>query len=452
MSIFKGYLPYYKRNLKVAAPIMLSQAGQVLVQQVDNMMVGMVGTTELAAAAFANSVFVIAMIFGMGFCFGLTPLVGHTVAKNDKFAAGELLNNSLNANLLIAVLLFAVMWAASWFFPYMGQTSDVLHLATPYYRILIWSFLPFIVFFTFKQFAEGIGDTKYAMIITLLANVVNVVINYILIFGKWGAPAMGLAGAGYGTFASRLFMCIVILWLFFRKPFFSVYFKWARSCKPSWNKLKQLINVGVPIGLQMLLEVIAFAMSGIMMGWIGEVPLAAHQIAISLVSITFMIVTGIGAGTTIRVAHQYSHKRWEDMTKAGKASIHMVLFFMGVSALLFAVFRFQLPLLFTRDPEVIQLAALLLTFAAIFQIFDGAQVVLLSILRGIADVKHAMLYAFIAYTLINIPLSYLLSFTWQWGPVGIWIGFVFGIGSASILYMHRLRTRLRQIERRTKEM
>lgn len=425
---------------------MLSQAGQVLVQQVDNMMVGAVGTSELAAAAFANSVFIIVMVFGMGFSFGLTPLVGHTIASNDKEKAGQLLNNSFHINMLLSLILFAIMWITSWFFSYMGQTPEVVELSLPYYRTLVWSFLPFMLFFTFKQFAEGIGDTKHAMIITLLANGVNVVINYMYIFGKWGAPALGLLGAGYGTLAARVFMGLAITILFWHKPLFSTYLKIASRYRPRWQQLKELFAVGLPIGAQILLEVVAFALSGIMMGWLGEVPLAAHQIALGLVSITFMIVTGIGSGTTIRVAHQYSHQDWPAMKMASKASIHMVLFFMSITAILFALLRFYLPLLFTHDAAVIELAAYLLIFAAIFQIFDGAQVVLLSILRGLADVKHAMIYSFIAFNLINVPVSYWLSFKLNMGPAGIWIGFVFGIGSASLLYLSRIKTLFKRLK------
>ncbi len=439
MSIFTSYLPFYKRNLKIAAPIMLSQAGQVLVQQVDNMMVGMVGTAELAAAAFANSVFVMAMVFGMGFSFGLTPLVGHTISGDNKASAGQLLSNSFAINMLVTILLFIIMWLVSYLFPYMGQTAEVQRLSLPYYRLLVWSFLPLMVFFTFKQFAEGIGDTKHAMIITLLANGVNILVNYMFIFGKWGAPQLGLTGAGYGTLASRVFMFATITLVFFYKPVFAKYVEIAKTYKPEWQKVKKLISMGFPIGLQVLLEVIAFALSGIMMGWMGEIPLAAHQIALGLASITFMIVTGIGSGTTIRVSHQYSHQNWDAMKKAGTASVHMVLFFMSISALIFALLHFQLPLLFTKDAAVIELAAVLLIYASIFQIFDGMQVVLLSILRGWADVKHAMWYAFIAYIIINVPISYWLSFTLNIGPVGIWIGFVFGIGAASALYFARIR-------------
>jgi len=446
MGVFKTYLPFYKRNLKVAVPVMLSQAGQVLVQQVDNMMVGAVGTVELAAAAFANSVFVLGMVFAMGFTFGMTPVVGHAYARGDEEKTASLLKNSFILNVLLTLVLVIVLWLTSYLFHYMGQSKEVVNLATSYYRILVVSLLPFILFFTFKQFAEGMADTKFAMVITLVSNVINIILNYILIFGKFGAPELGLDGAGYATLIARFTMPILFLWIFIKKEKFYKYWKEIGQIKVDWVKIAELIKVGYPIATQIILEVAAFALSGIMMGWIGVVPLAAHNIALGLASVTFMVVTGIGSGTTIRVSHQYSSGDFDSMRKAAYASIHMVIAIMSTTAILFAIFRFQLPWLYTSDEEVINVAAQLLIMAAVFQIFDGGQVVLLSVLRGLADVQRAMIYAFIAYILINLPISYLLAFTFNLGAIGIWIGFVFGIGMASVLFYLRIHGQFKKLK------
>lgn len=446
MDVIKSYIPFYKRNLKVAIPVMLSQAGQVLVQQVDSMMVGSVGTVELAAAAFANSVFVLGLVFAMGFTFGMTPLVGHAFAKGDQEKTASLLKNSFVLNLALTIALVVFLWIASYFFHYMGQTDEVVQLATNYYRILVISLLPFILFFTFKQFAEGLADTKIAMFITLFSNLINIIFNYLFIFGNYGAPELGLDGAGYATLIARLSMPLLFLWFFVKKEKFNIYFNQILEIKIEWKRVLELLKVGFPIATQIILEVAAFALSGIMMGWIGVVPLAAHNIALGLASVTFMVVTGIGSGTTIRVSHQYSSGDFESMRKAAWASIHMVIAIMSMTAILFAVFRFQLPWLYTSDEEVINVAAQLLIMAAIFQIFDGGQVVLLSILRGLADVQRAMIYAFVAYILINIPISYLLAFTFDLGPIGIWIGFVFGIGIASVLFYLRIHGQFKKLK------
>jgi MATE family multidrug resistance protein len=410
------------------------------------MMVGTVGTLELAAAAFANSVFVLGLVFAMGFTFGLTPLVGHAFAKGDQHKAASLLRNSFVLNVVLTIVLVIFLWITSYFFQYMGQPPEVVDLATNYYRILVISLLPFILFFTFKQFAEGLADTKIAMLITLFSNVVNIAFNYVLIFGKFGIPEMGLDGAGYATFIARATMPILFLWVFIKRKKFNVYWTKVFEIKTEWEKISELLKVGFPIATQIILEVAAFALSGIMMGWIGVIPLAAHNIALGLASVTFMVVTGIGSGTTIRVSHQYSSGDFKSMRKAAWASLHMVVAIMSMTAVLFAIFRFQLPWLYTTDEEVINVAAQLLIMAAIFQIFDGAQVVLLSILRGLADVQKAMFFAFIAYILINIPISYVLAFTFNLGPIGIWIGFVFGIGSASVMFYLRIYKQFKKLK------
>lgn len=436
---FKDYLPYYKRNLQLAVPVMLSQAGQVLVQQVDNMMVGAVGTVELAASSFANSVFILGMVLGMGFTLGLTPLVGHAFGANKPKESAALLYNSSITNAALALLLFIAMYSVSFFMDKMGQPEDVAKLAIPYYRILVFSMIPFMLFFTLKQFAEGIGDTVNAMIITLIANVVNVVVNYTLIFGKFGFPQLGLDGAGIGTLISRVVMAILFLAVFMYKDKFKTYLKEAVSSKIDFKKIRNLIDVGWPISIQIVLEVCAFVLGAIMIGWLGAVPLAAHQIGIGLASITFMIVSGIGSGTTIRVSHQYSQKNYEGLSKAAYASIHLVIAFMSLTALIFIVFRNQLPWLYTADPAVILVASQLLIMAAAFQIFDGLQVVILGILRGLADVKYAMIVAFISYILISLSLSYLFGFILKWGAVGVWVGLVVSLIIASLLFLQRFK-------------
>lgn len=443
---FKAYIPFYRRNLKVAIPIMLSQAGQVLVMQIDNMMVGRVGTTELAAASFANSVFIVGLVFGMGFTFGLTPLVGHAYARGNFKNAAALLKNSLYTNLIMGVGLAFLLYGISFFMNMMGQPSQVVAEAIPYYRILVISLLPFLLFFTIKQFVEGIGNTAIAMYVTIAANIINVGLNYVLIFGEWGFPELGLNGAGYATLIARLLMPVFFIVVFFRKAWLKRYVVLYSKATFNLEKARELFQVGWPISLQLLLEVSAFALSGVMMGWLGEVPLAAHQIALGLASMTFMIVTGISSGTTIRVSHQYSRQDFSGMYKAVMASIHLVLAFMALTALSFVFLRGWLPKLYTPNPEVISLAANLLIMAAVFQLFDGLQVVMLGALRGLADVKKAMIYAFFAYIVINLPISYYLTFVLEVGPIGIWVGFVAGLGIASVLFFRRFKTIYRRLQ------
>ncbi|RLD68075.1 MAG: MATE family efflux transporter [Bacteroidetes bacterium] len=435
--LLNTYLPYYKRNLIVAIPVILSQLGQVLVSQVDIMMVGVLGTVELAAVAFANSVFMIGMLFGIGFSFGLTPLVGQVWTKKNYRASGELLRNSFFTNTMMAFLLSVIMITISFFFDHMGQDDEVVALALPYYRILVASLLPFIWFFTFKQFAEGMGNTMNAMIITLVANFLNIVLNYVLIFGKWGFEAYGLNGAGFATLLSRIMMPIVFFIVFRYRKIFWRYWVYAWYSRIKYSSVMNLIKMGVPISLQILLEVLAFALTAIMAGWLGVVPLAAHQIAIGLATVTFMIVTGISSATTIRVSHQYSHADFQGVKKATYASVHLVWVFMSFTALSFLLFRNLLPELYSHDLEVISLAAQLLIMAAVFQLFDGTQVVILGALRGLADVKHAMIYSALSYIFIGLPLGYLFAFILEWGVMGLWVGLVAGLASAALLFFRR---------------
>ena len=437
--MLKTYIPFYKRNLKIAIPIMLSQLGQVLVQQVDNMMVGVLGTEELAAAAFANSVFVIGMIIGMGFSFGLTPLVGHAWSAKDHKHAGGLLKNSFLINTVLASIISVVLFGVSFFFGRMGQEESVVALAVPYYRILVVSFLPFLWFFTFKQFAEGLGDTINAMLITLGANLLNILFNYLLIFGHWGFDAYGLNGAGYATLIARVSMPLAFIIVLQKRHRFRKYWKLARASKPDTVKIKKLFKVGSPISMQMLLEVIAFSFTAIMAGWLGVVPLAAHQIAIGLATVSFMIVTGVSSGTTIRVSHQYSMGDFSGVKKATYASLHLVWAFMSLSALSFIFLRIYLPRLYSDDTQVIIMASHLLIMAAIFQLFDGTQVVVLGALRGMADVKHAMIYAVFSYIIVGLPTGYLFAFALQMGVVGLWAGLIAGLSTAALLFFSRFR-------------
>jgi len=433
----KQFFPYYKRILTLAFPVMLSQLGQVLVQQVDNMMVGSVGTIELAAASFAGNIFLIGMVIGMGFTFGLTPLVGPAWASGNHKLAGKWLKNSTFLNLTIAFILMILMYAVSFFMDKMGQNEAVVKLAIPYYRILVISMFPFMLFFTLKQFAEGIGNTLNAMTITLLANVVNVCFNYLFIFGKFGFPQLGLTGAGYGTLIARAFMPLLFIFIYIRKDTFRPYLINIVKSRLDKKILKRLFEVGWPISSQILLEVLAFALGALMMGWLGPVSLAAHQIAIGMASLTFMVVTGIASGTTIRVSHQFNLGDYHSMKKATAASVHLVLAFMSTTAITFLLLRNEIPHLYTHDQEVIKVASQLLIMAAIFQIFDGLQVVMLGALRGLTDVKYAMFAAFVAYILISLPLSYFLAFTIEWGPVGIWVGFVVSLAIAGLLFLAR---------------
>jgi MATE family multidrug resistance protein len=327
----------------------------------------------------------------------------------------------------------------------MGQTEQVVSLAKPYYLVLCASYIPFMLFFSVKQFLEGIGNTKYAMQITITSNVVNIIANYILIFGKFGFPELGLLGAGIGTLLSRLIM--PFLWLIYIRhlPEIRTYFIEAHKEILEWKRIIKLLSVGIPIAFQIVIEISAFGIGAIMMGWIGETELAAHQVAIGLAGFTFMICLGISQATTIRISHQMGQKDAQALKKVAFASTHLVLLFMSFTALLFITARQYLPLLFTDDLQVIEIASTLLIVAAVFQLFDGLQVIMLSVLRGMADVKTPMFFAFIAYVMVALPVSYFMAFHFEKGPIGIWYGYLIGLGLAGSLFFLRFNKVLKDI-------
>jgi len=428
----------------LALPVVISQIGQVSVSLIDNMMVGHVGTTELAAASFANSVFMIGMFFGMGITFGITPLIGNSFGNGKLNEVVAWLKNGIFTHLAAAISLSLIMFGVYFLLPFFGQTPDVIKLAQPYFLLLCLSYIPFMLFFSVKQFFEGIGNTKIAMHITITANIINIVFNYLLIYGKFGFPEMGLNGAGVGTLISRVAMPILFFIYVVQTPGLKRYFVLAYHELFSKQKIISLLKIGVPIAFQIIVEVIAFSLGAIMMGWLGEVPLAAHQVAIGLASFTYMISLGISQANTIRVSHQMGVKDYRALKMAAFASTHLVLVFMSSMGIVFIFARNVLPYMFTFDPEVVNIAAGLLIIAAIFQVFDGLQVVMLSTLRGMADVRLPMFIAFFAYLFLGIPTSYLLAFKLMLGPQGIWYGYLVGLGIAGILFYLRFQYNLKK--------
>jgi len=441
---FAEYLPVYRKNLNLAVPVIFSQIGQVTVSLVDNVMVGHLGTTELAASSLAISVFHIGMLFGLGLTIGITPLVGQIFKSNDPQSLGRLLKNGIFINLIASVLLCGIMSLAVILMRHMGQSEDVVQKAIPLYLIHVSSLVPLMLFFSFKQFFEGIGNTKIAMAITIFINLVNIVLNYILIYGKFGFPALGLNGSGFASLFSRLIMPLIFVVIILRNPEFRKYLIGAAKSKLEFLKIKRIASIGLSIGSQMVIEILAFTFGAVMLGWISKEALAGHQVAISMAAMTYMISFGLASGTTIRVSHAFGEYDRLELKQSVFASLHMVVAFMSLMGILFILLRNQLPLLFTSDPAVIKVASGLLIVGAFFQIFDGMQVVLLGALRGMADVRVPMFIAFFSYIMVSLPVSYLLAFVLNLGYSGVWIGFVFGLSTAAVLFGFRLKNQIKK--------
>ena len=337
----------------------------------------------------------------------------------------------------VSVVVGLILYVVRIFMPYMGQDPQVVVFAKQYFLILILSLLPNSIFFVFKQWLEGLGNTAVAMAITLASNVINIVFNYLLIYGKFGFPELGVVGAGIATLISRImlvvlfviYLCFVKRWRIYHQKCFSNLF--------NLKEQKELYRVGTPIAVHTLLEVSAFSLSGIMMGWISATAMASHQICSNISMVSFTILLGIANATTIRVSHQYGARDFKSMKMAANASVHLCLLVTIVMGLLFVLLRYPVMSLFTEDTEVIKIGAQILIAVGIYQIFDGMQVVGAGILRGIKDVTITMYAAFISYVVINLPLGYFLAFICNWGPLGIWAGFIGGLSTAALLFRIR---------------
>ena len=436
-SYFKSYQSHYNALVKLGLPVILAQLGQVTVGVIDNMMIGHVGTQELAAASFANTIFWLVIVFGTGFSYAITPLVGKARGNFDMDKVGAWFKSGMGAVVIMGVFLSLIIYIISLFMDDMGQSAEVIPPARGYLWIISFSILPMMVFMGYKQFCEGLANTRVAMNIVLIANLINVIFNYILINGKLGLPAMGLNGAGYGTLISRLFMAVSFFFVFRNGKSFKAYGEIISKAEFAIQDFLRIWKMGIPIGAQLVMEASAFMLSTIMMGWISVAGLAAHQIVLSISTISFMVYLGIASSTTIRVSSLFGENRIDEMRQAGWAAIHLVILMVLIIGLGFLLLRNVLPTLFSEDPAVIVLAAQFIVVMLIYQLFDGLQIVFGSILRGMSDVNIPTLYTFIAYFVVSLPTGYLCAFTFRMGEVGIWWGLPAGLGTASFLFMLR---------------
>ncbi|WP_372641992.1 MATE family efflux transporter [Ancylomarina sp.] len=436
-SYFKSYHDHYRGLIKLGIPVILAQLGQVTVGIIDNMMIGHVGTQELAAASFANTIFWLVIVLGTGFSYAITPLVGKARGRFEMNRVGDWFKASMWAVLSMGIFLSVVIFILSLFMDKMGQSADVILPAKEYLWIISLSIIPMMIFMGYKQFCEGLANTRVAMNIILIANLINVIFNYIFINGELGLPAMGLNGAGYGTLISRIFMAVSFFFVFKKGKSFKAYGEIIEKAQFAIKDFIKIWKMGVPIGAQLVMEASAFMLSTIMMGWISVAGLAAHQVVLSISTISFMVYLGLASSTTIRVSSLFGENKIEEMRKAGWAAIHLVILMVLIIGLVFLFLRNQLPTLFSDDPMVIALAAQFIVVMLIYQLFDGLQIVFGSILRGMSDVNIPTLYTFIAYFIVSLPMGYFCAFTFGLKEVGIWWGLPAGLGTASILFMFR---------------
>lgn len=437
---FSAYKEDFKTTFSLAYPVMLSQLGQVMVGVADNVMVGRLGAIPLAAASLANSIFFLILMFGIGISMAVTPMVAAADGEGKIGKIGRYLSHGFVINGFASLVLFLVILGLSPGLKWLGQPEEVVVLAIPYLLIVTFSLVPFMFFQTYKQFIEGLSQTKQAMYITVLFNLVNVGLNWLLIYGNWGFPELGLNGAGWATLIARILMAFAIYLYVTRSPRYRQILRNFRLRNIQLPILKKMLRIGIPTGLQFVFEVGAFSTAAIMMGWIGVNALAAHQIAINLASVSYMMASGLSAAAMVRVGNQLGKNDIAKLRQVGFTIFGMVALFMAVFALFFLLFRNYLPLLYIDERPVIEMASTLLIIAGFFQLSDGLQVVGLGALRGLSDVRVPTLVTLVAYWVIGLPLGYLLAFYLKWNELGIWIGLLTGLTLTAVMLIYRFHS------------
>lgn len=427
MNWLQKYREDYSATIKIGVPIVLGQLGIVVVGLVDNIMVGHFSTSDLAAASFVNSVFNIPILFGMGFSYGLTPLVGQFFGRGDKFRVGGLLRNSLLANFMIGLFLSVAMGIMYLNVHRMGQPEELLPLIRPYFLLQLTSLVFVMMFNSFKQFADGITDTKTSMWIMLSANLLNIIGNSLLIYGVWGLPALGLTGAGISTLASRIFMFVAFAILFFRKQSYRRYLVGYHRTTYNTGDLKVLNRMGIMVGLQMGMETALFSISGVMIGWLGTVPLAAHQVVASISTLGFMVYYGVGSAVSIRVSNFFGRGDIAGVRRATLAGTHLLGLLAISVSVFFLLVRKHIGWLYTSSEDVVNLVAVLMVILVFYQFGDSLQIIFANALRGVADVTSMAVISFIGYFVIALPVSYVCGFVLDWGIEGIWVGYPVGL-------------------------
>lgn len=458
---FRAYYPYYKRNLKLAFPVMLTQFGAALVGLADSIMVGHYGTTDLAAVSFSNALFFTVMVFAMGALMGITPLVGHVHGRLEKLLKEgttdeeiahkheqitSYLTNGLVFTALMSVFSLILLAPCIGFLDSFGQEPEVVTCAKPYYILIVLSIVPFLLFTFSKQFLEGLGNTTVAMLITIGCNLLNILLNWVFIYGHLGCQAMGAEGAGWASLIARCLMPVCFFIAMLCKADWRRYLTSMRRYLITRREVEHLLTIGMPIGLQSFAEAFLFTASFVIIGWISKESLAAHHIANQMADLTFMLALGIGSATTIRVSHQLGKGDLQAVRMASHASVHLCLLMNTIGAAIMIFGRNIIPYIFTNDPEVIPIASTLLIIAGTLQYADGLQCIGAAMLRGIQDVRVPMRIALFAYIGVALPLGLALTFPMGLGAKGMWIAFVIALAIPAVLFHVRFHNQMKRLK------
>lgn len=455
------YTKEFSYNLKLAYPVILGMLGHTLIGIVDNFMVGNLGSTELAAVSLGNSFIFIAMSVGIGFSTAITPLTAEADAEKNEKKLRSTFHHGLFLCTVLGVTLFILTVLSKQIMYFMHQPNEVVDLASPYIDWVAFSLIPVIVYQGYKQFADGLSQTKYSMYAIFMANVVHIFFNYVLIYGVWIFPKLGIIGAALGTVISRIMMVVFMHFLLKNDEVLKKYFNKFSFKEIRKSMLKKIIDLGFPSAMQMLFEVALFTTAIWLSGSLGKNSQAANQIALILASSTFMVAMGLSVASMIRVGYAKGLNNYKDLIIIARSLFLLTIIIESLFALLFLIFHNFLPHLFLNmtdvtqmvdNNEIIWIASKLLLVAAVFQLFDGIQVVVLGALRGLQDVKNPMYITFIAYWVIGFPISLYLGKYTDLKAIGIWIGLLAGLSSAALfLYIRFARLTKRLVIENAKE-
>lgn len=450
MGFREKYLSKVSALARLALPVMLAQLGYIAVQVADTAMVGMYGGEEaihLAAVAFGTSISWLFFFVCIGLTIGLTPVIGELFVQERRQEMSHYLQTSLSLYPLFGLTCMLVQIAIEPLLYHMGQPMEVVDMALPYYRLMAYG-LPFVMLYgSIKQFLEGVGNTKSAMIVAIITNVINIILNYIFIFGKCGFEAMGAYGAGLATLIARVLNPILLGTYFVCTKQYREYIVLFSQQRDRIQNAIHLLKMGFPIAGQMVLEALAFIVTGVMMGWFGAEAISANQIGNTYGNCTFMLVLSLGSATTICVSHAFGRRSIEEIAAVVRSALTMATLWGIIVLSAFAFLRNIMPTIFTENGEVIALASHIIVLYAAFQISDALQCILVGILRGLQQVKSIAAVAFIAYIVINIPVGYFVAFHLEMGAAGLIVGYIVGLTTAALLYGIQVRKYIRYLRK-----
>lgn len=439
---------HYQELLAIGIPVIIGQLGTIVLGFADTLMIGHHSTQELAAAGLVNNIYALVLISYMGFSYGLTPIIGRLYGMERTDEIGQKVRNSLFANMVVGCIFTLAMVILYFNLSRIGQPEELLTLIRPYFIVNLISVLFVGVFNTMKQFLDGIGHTKVAMWVMIMGNVVNILGNWMLIYGVGPFPELGLLGAGLSTMGSRILMAAAMVAMVLGKKKFQQYRKdiiHSHVNKADFNEMNRL---GWPVALQLAMESAAFTLSCVMVGWLGTIPLASHQVMITISQLFYLVLSGMASAMAIRVSHFVGQKDYQAVRRNAYDGWRLALLFSTLMGIPVFLFRHQIGGLFTDNVEVQQNVAVLIILMMVYQFGDGLQYTFANALRGIACVKPMVTYAFIAYFIISLPMGYTLGFPCGLGILGIWIAFPFGLTAAGYLYWHRFVKEVKKMEAR----